>query len=225
MTMLVLLSGGMDSTTAMSWAADQDELGGALSINYGQRHIRELESAEAVAKWYDAPHYVLDLSGWGRMLTGSALTDPDVELPYGHYAAETMRATIVPNRNATMLNAAAGVAMSLGHGSVVTAIHAGDHAVYPDCRPEFLESLNETLGHATEGAIEVLAPFVHISKTDIARLGSKLHTPFGLTWSCYEGGDLHCGRCGTCTERIEAFHDAGIFDPTEYRSWDLTPAG
>ncbi len=213
---LVLLSGGMDSATALAQSARHADKVIALSINYGQRHAVELKHASLIAAHYGADHEVLDLSGWGRLLTGSALTDPNVAVPHGHYAEESMRATIVPNRNATMLMAAVGVAEALGCRFVITAVHAGDHAVYPDCRPEFIESASRTALLGTDGKVEIVAPFIYVSKTKIAGIGSVLGVPYGLTWSCYEGGDLHCGKCGTCTERKEAFADSGVLDPTAY---------
>lgn len=217
MTSVILLSGGMDSTTALALArANGPEPVLALSVDYGQRHRKELVAAANIAAHYGVRHEVLDLTGWGRLLTGSALTDANVSVPHGNYDAPSMVLTIVPNRNATMLMAAVGVAQSLGATEVWTAVHAGDHTIYPDCRPEFVDAANHTAREATEGAVEVVAPFVTISKTDIAQLGHLLGVPFHLTWSCYEGGDLHCGKCGTCRERIEAFTDGDVDDPTEY---------
>jgi 7-cyano-7-deazaguanine synthase len=207
----------MDSTTALAAVlADGHKVALALSVDYGQRHVREIEAARAIAAYYDVPHEVLDLTGWGRLLKGSSLTDRSVAVPEGHYAAPTMVATIVPNRNATMLMAAVGVADALEISWVVTAVHAGDHAVYPDCRPEFITAADETARVATEGRVAIGAPFVHSTKTDIARLGARLGAPLGLSWSCYKGGDLHCGKCGTCYERREAFAEAGVPDPTAY---------
>jgi 7-cyano-7-deazaguanine synthase len=216
MTDLVLLSGGMDSTAALAVCADAGILGAAVSIDYGQRHKTEVLHAIQIAGHFGVPHMILDLSKWGSLLKGSALTDPTVDLPYGHYAAESMKATIVPNRNATFLSAACGVAIGQGYDRVVTAVHAGDHAIYPDCRPEFIDALNEAISLGTDGAVEIWAPFVNRTKTDIARIGSSIGAPFEMSWSCYEGGPLHCGRCGTCTERIEAFREAGVVDPTIY---------
>jgi 7-cyano-7-deazaguanine synthase len=211
---VVLLSGGMDSATALAREVKEGDVRLAVSVDYGQRHVRELDSAVGLARYYGVDHEVLDLTGWGRLLKGSSLTDPDVEVPEGHYAAPSMAATVVPNRNATMLMAAAGVAQAVGAQRVVTAVHAGDHAVYPDCRPEFIQaaSLASTLG----AGVEISAPFVHITKTDIARLGGEIGVPFEITWSCYKGGIFHCGKCGTCYERREAFEEAGLEDPTAY---------
>ena len=215
-TDLVLLSGGLDSTTALAQAADIGAAGATISIDYGQRHRRELEAAARVAEYYGLPNIVLDLTSWGRLLGGSSLTDPSVEVPHGHYADPSMSLTVVPNRNATLLMAAAGVAWANELTRVVTAVHAGDHPVYPDCRPEFIDAARHAMELGTEGRVTLHAPFVTWTKTEIAAEGHRLHAPLGLTWSCYEGGGIHCGKCGTCTERIEAFREAGISDPTVY---------
>lgn len=214
-TQLILLSGGMDSATALA-AADSPRL--ALSVDYGQRHVKELEAARRLAAHYGVEHQILDLTGWGKLLTGSSLIDPSVEVPHGHYAAPSMKLTVVPNRNAVLLMAAVGIALSRGIDEVVTAVHAGDHAVYPDCRPEFIREAHRTAQVATEGLVAIDSPFVNITKTQIAELGASLGVPYALTWSCYEGKDKHCGRCGTCVERHEAFTDAHLEDPTEYAS-------
>jgi 7-cyano-7-deazaguanine synthase len=220
MTDLVLLSGGLDSSTLLAKQVSEGTIDCALSVNYGQRHKRELSSADLVAAYYGVPHLVLDMTGWGNLLvgSGSALTDTDVAVPHGHYADESMKATIVPNRNATLLMAAAGVAIARGCDRVLTAVHAGDHPIYPDCRPAFIDAANHAVLLATDGAARIEAPFVHRTKTDIARLADMLGLPIERTWSCYEGGVVHCGACGTCVERIEALHDAGVPDPTPYKT-------
>jgi 7-cyano-7-deazaguanine synthase len=215
---VVLLSGGMDSTVALALTTAQGPVRAALSVDYGQRHVTEIEAARRVAAYYGVPHLILDLTSWGRLLSGSALTDPTVEVPEGHYAAPNMAVTVVPNRNATMLMAAAGVAESLGASRVITAVHSGDHAVYPDCRPEFITAAAAAAEAGTGNKVTIEAPFIGISKTDIATLGASLEAPFALTWSCYKGGDKHCGKCGTCVERIEAFTDAGVPDFTLYEA-------
>lgn len=213
---LVLLSGGLDSATLLALRAREGTAKVALSVDYGQRHRRELESAAWLADHYGVEHHVLDLTGWGRLLSGSALTDPAVAVPHGHYADESMKATIVPNRNATLLMAAVGVAQAKGCTHVLTAVHAGDHPVYPDCRPEFIGAAAVAAQLGTDGAASVEAPFVHVTKSDIAEWAKNVGLPVEHTWSCYEGGEVHCGRCGTCVERIEALGDAGFEDPTRY---------
>lgn len=213
---LVLLSGGLDSTTALALSHHGRTVGMAVSVDYGQRHRREIQAAQRIAEHYVVRWELLELLTWGSMLTGSALTDTTVPVPHGHYAAPAMAVTVVPNRNAVLLMAAAGIALANGCTRVVTAVHAGDHHVYPDCRPAFIESARRTIELGTDGAVTLHAPFVSYTKTDIAELAGALDAPTDLTWSCYEGGDIHCGRCGTCVERVEAFTDAGVPDPTEY---------
>lgn len=217
MKSLVLLSGGLDSTVATAALIAAGDHVEAVSIHYGQRHDRELVAAAAVAGHYGIRHDVVDLTALRAHLTGSALTD-DIDVPEGHYAEDTMRATVVPNRNAIMLMTAVGIAVARGLDQVVTAVHAGDHFVYPDCRPEFIADADATAraGTAGFGDVSVLAPFVYRTKADIARLSADYDAPIALSWSCYKGGEVHCGRCGTCVERHEAFRLAGVTDPTTY---------
>lgn len=219
MSTVAIVSGGMDSVTMAHLLAKRGGLV-ILSFDYGQRHARELEFARRCAERIGASWDLVDLSDIARLLTGSSLTDRSVEVPDGHYAAESMRATVVPNRNAIMLNVAVAVAVAKGASAVATAVHAGDHAIYPDCRPAFLHALHVCAMAANEGFIDpgfaVVAPFVEMTKGDIAAVGDGLGVPWAETWSCYKGGERHCGRCGTCTERREAFELAGVCDPTEY---------
>ena len=221
MNTVVLFSGGMDSTALLSWEVDQANRHGgrvyALSVNYGQRHVKEVQSAKQIAAALDVPHEVIDLSVLGKHLS-SALTSPEVDVPDGHYAEETMRKTVVPNRNAIMLMVAGGFTSAIGFDVVKTAVHAGDHFIYPDCRPEFIRSASKTLNLGTEGFGDVVieAPFVNSTKADIAIIGDMANAPFDLSWSCYKGGDIHCGACGTCFERREAFILADVTDPTVY---------
>lgn len=213
---LVLLSGGLDSTTALALRHEHCTARLAVSVRYGQRHARELEAAAKVAAHYGVELRIVDLTAWGQHLTGSALTDPEVAVPHGQYDSPTMAATVVPNRNATFLMAAAGIAQAVGCTHVVTAVHAGDHPVYSDCRPEFVDAARRTVELGTDGAVTVDAPFVTMSKTAIVARGFDLNAPLDLTWSCYEGRQAHCGQCGTCVERREAFTEAGVTDPTRY---------
>ncbi|MFZ6003292.1 MAG: 7-cyano-7-deazaguanine synthase QueC [Actinomycetota bacterium] len=214
------LSGGLDSVTlAHSLAADGHQLV-ALSFDYGQRHAKEIDFAARCARRLGSDHRVIDLRSVGSLLSGSALTDDRVDVPEGHYTDRSMAATVVPNRNAIMLSVAVGVAVARGAEAVATAVHAGDHPIYPDCRPAFIEAIEHEARVANEGFIkpdfEVRAPFLHLGKDDIVRIGAALGVPFEETWSCYVGGDHHCGRCGTCVERREAFDLAGVADPTSY---------
>jgi len=222
MKTIVICSGGMDSVSLAYMVAEQHELTRLVSFDYGQRHRKELDFAALAAKRLGVPHDIIDMCGIGASLTGSALTD-DIDVPDGHYAEETMKVTVVPNRNAIMLSVAFGVAAANGDDAVATAVHGGDHFIYPDCRPAFTEAFNTMQQAALDGYAEVklYTPFVHRSKADIAVEGAKVNTPFAETWSCYKGGEQHCGRCGTCVERREAFHLAGLPDPTIYEDPDF----
>ncbi|MGW3009076.1 7-cyano-7-deazaguanine synthase QueC [Streptomyces sp. NPDC001219] len=217
-TAVVVLSGGMDSTTLMAHYAALHHSLIAVTVDYGQRHHREIESARAVAAHYGARHHVVDLRSFGSLLTGSALTDEQVTVPDGHYAEQSMRATVVPNRNAVLANVAVSIGVAHRAAIVALGMHAGDHFIYPDCRPAFVDGLRDLVAVANEGfAIpRVEAPFIDWSKTDIATHGTRLGAPLELSWSCYKGGDRHCGTCGTCYERREAFRNAALPDPTDY---------
>ena len=218
---VVIASGGLDSTTLAYWlkAIGTRHLT-LLGVDYGQRHHVELSYAKRSAVKLDASYVQLDMPGLSRLLTGSALTDPQVQLPHGHYTNGSMRATVVPNRNALLLDLAVAFAVSAGADAVAFGAHGGDHPIYPDCRPEFIESYAWTVTLGNEGFLAdgfgVLVPFKDMTKADIVRLGAELEVPFTDTWSCYGGQRWHCGRCGTCTERKEAFAVAGIADPTVY---------
>ncbi|MFH8805203.1 7-cyano-7-deazaguanine synthase QueC [Streptomyces sp. NPDC017936] len=212
-------SGGMDSTTLAARYASKGYDLLLLSFNYGQRHRRrELEAAAGIAGYLGAEHHVVDLSSVAPLLPGTALTDPGVDVPDGHYAEESMKSTVVPNRNAIMASIALGVASARGAELIGLGVHAGDHAVYPDCRPEFVEALREMAAVALAGmhVPQIATPFVHMTKTEIAAYADSIKAPVHMSWSCYKGGEVHCGTCGTCTERKEAFADAGLTDPTEY---------
>jgi 7-cyano-7-deazaguanine synthase len=215
---VVVASGGLDSTAAIALHHAAGDTITAVTVNYGQRHVREIRAARNVAAHYLIDHVIVDLADLGQVLTGSALTDPSVPVPHGHYAAPAMAATVVPNRNAILANVAVGVAVARKADAVVLGIHAGDHPIYPDCRPVFVDALAACVQVATDGyhTPRVEAPFVWWTKTAIARFAARLAAPIDLTWSCYEGGDVHCGRCGTCVERREALRDAGVADPTPY---------
>lgn len=214
---IAVVSGGMDSTVLAYQATGLFSRVDLLSVDYGQRHRKELDYAAMTAERLGCRHDVVALP-LAEMLTGSALTDASVEVPHGHYAADNMALTVVPNRNAILISVAYAVAVARGADAVLVGVHAGDHHVYPDCRPAFVSALDAALRIGNEGVgdVRLEAPFVNHSKTDIARLGGRLGVEWSETWSCYEGGEVHCGRCGTCVERHEAFRDAGIDDPTTY---------
>lgn len=217
---VALVSGGIDSVTLAHYL----HMSGAdltlISFDYGQRHRRELLYAEAAARRLSLPYTCVDLAAVGDLLTGSALTDTSVVVPHGHYTDQSMRATVVPNRNAILLSISVGAAIARGADAVAFAAHAGDHPIYPDCRRVFLESFSDMVRIGNQGFVSpefrALAPFIDMTKTDIVALGYRLGVPYEATWSCYEGGITHCGRCGTCVERMEAFSAAGVSDPTTY---------
>jgi 7-cyano-7-deazaguanine synthase len=227
MKSVIVLSGGMDSATALyrvinDAASPKPDDVHALSFDYRQRHVKELAFAAALCATLGVRHTVIAL----HIPLASALTDPEREIPLGHYAHETMQQTVVPNRNAIMLSIAWGVAVSESAGRVVAGMHAGDHPIYPDCRPTFVHALERALRLGTEGfgdpTLAFFTPFITMTKADIVRMGSDYAqpVPYDRTWSCYLGRDLHCGRCGTCVERREAFTLTGVPDPTEYERDD-----
>lgn len=221
MQTLVLLSGGMDSVTALHWAKREHEVVGAVSFDYGAKHNhREVALAEWQCGHLDVWHDCISLP-FVNELFSSDLLKSGGEIPEGHYEEESMKRTVVPFRNGIMLAIACGIAESRGAESLVIAAHSGDHAIYPDCREPFMEAMAGAMREGTYARIELLRPFIHLDKAAIARLGHNLGVDFEKTWSCYKGGAIHCGRCGTCVERREAFIKAGITDPTRY---DATPA-
>ena len=219
---IVICSGGLDSVTLAHKIAAENQLIGLVSFNYGQRHKKELDFAAACADRLGTPHFLVDISQIGALLSGSALTD-QIDVPEGHYQEESMKITVVPNRNAIMLSIAYGIAYAQKAEAVAAAFHGGDHFIYPDCRPDFVNAFETMQNYALEGLsnIKLLTPFVHIKKSDIVAEGACLFVPFAQTWSCYKGEEKHCGRCGTCVERREAFDLSGISDPTDYIDADF----
>ncbi len=222
MKTIVICSGGLDSVSLAHMVAAEHELTRLVSFDYGQRHRKELDYAAACAKRLSVPHDVIDMRSIGASLSGSALTD-DIDVPDGHYEEDSMKVTVVPNRNAIMLTIAYGIAAANGDQAVATAVHGGDHFIYPDCRPAFTEAFDAMQRAALDGYadVQLYTPFVHGSKGDIVTAGAKYDTPFAETWSCYKGHAQQCGRCGTCVERREAFHLAGVTDPTLYEDPDF----
>lgn len=222
MKTIVVCSGGLDSVSLAHKIANEAELLRLVTFNYGQRHEKEIGFARACADRLSVPCDVVDIRPIGALLTGSALTD-DVEVPDGHYAEDSMKLTIVPNRNAIMLAVAFGVAAAEKADAVATAVHGGDHFIYPDCRPAFIDAFEAMQKQALDGYadIRLYTPFVTIPKSGIVTEGARYGTPFEETWSCYKGGETHCGRCGTCVERREAFDITDIDDPTVYADPDF----
>jgi 7-cyano-7-deazaguanine synthase len=217
---IAIVSGGMDSVTLAYLLTSEGYDLHLLSFDYGQRHRKELEFAASCAGVLGARHNVVDLSSLTALLKGSALTDAGIAIPDGHYAHENMKITVVPNRNAMMLSIAYAVAVAEGAVVVGAGIHAGDHAIYPDCRPAFTVVFDAMQRLAVEGfgdpSLRLYTPFVDITKAGIVTIGHRLGVDYKATWSCYKGGEVHCGTCGTCVERREAFELAGVPDPTRY---------
>ncbi len=229
MKTVVICSGGLDSVTLAHQVAAERELIALLTFDYGQRHKKEISYARRCAARLGCEHLEVDIAAVGAMLSGSALTD-DLAVPDGHYAQENMKVTVVPNRNAIMLSIAFGVAAARGAQAVAAAVHGGDHFIYPDCRPDFIEAFQAMQDRALDGLarIELFTPYANRTKADIVSIGQSFGVPFAETWSCYKGGERHCGRCGTCVERLEAFHLAGVNDPTTYADatfWQKAVAG
>jgi 7-cyano-7-deazaguanine synthase len=217
MKTVVVFSGGLDSTVLLKQVVSAGDETLALSIDYGQRHRKELQFAEEIARSYGVEWELADLSGIAKLLAGSSQTSADIPVPHGHYAEASMKQTVVPNRNMIMLSMAAGWAISRQFDRIAYAAHSGDHTIYPDCRPEFVQAMRNAFQLCDWHLIDLYTPFVTFTKSQIVQTGASLDVDFAHTWSCYEGGELHCGKCGTCVERREAFTLAGIPDPTRYR--------
>lgn len=204
----------MDSVTLLHYRKDRIAL--AVSFDYGSNHnAREIECARHQCEILGVEHIVIPLEFMSKYFKSSLLEGAD-KIPEGHYADSNMKSTVVPFRNGIMLSIACGLAESRGLRHVMMANHGGDHAIYPDCRPEFVSAMSEAMRDGTYDGVDIEAAFTNITKGDIARLGKKLGIDYSKTYSCYKGGDRHCGKCGTCVERREAMLEAGIDDPTEY---------
>lgn len=216
-SIVVLLSGGLDSSTLLASLQQDGWNVIALSILYGQRHKKEILASEAIAHHYHVEHQVVDISTVQSLFAGSALTSADIAVPHGHYTDSSMKSTVVPNRNMVFLSLAGALAVSRKAQAIAYAAHAGDHTIYPDCRTSFIASMREAFALCDWEPVSLLTPFASSTKADIVSLGIKLQVPYELTWSCYEGGTHHCGQCGTCVERIEAFQLAQATDPTTYQ--------
>jgi len=224
MKVCVLLSGGMDSVTAYYDALREHQVVAALSFDYGAKHnARELGFARLHAARNGVRHEVVTLDFINELFT-SALLRSGAEIPDGHYAEATMKQTVVPFRNGIMLAIATGFAESIGAEGLVIAAHAGDHAIYPDCRESFMQAMAAAMGEGTYANIQLLRPFIGADKAGIARRGAEVGIDYAETWSCYKGGRVHCGVCGTCVERREAFLVAGLPDPTDYEQTPPLPA-
>ncbi|MBF1628577.1 7-cyano-7-deazaguanine synthase QueC [Prevotella sp.] len=213
---VIIVSGGLDSITLLYDKAETIAL--AISFDYGQNHSKkELPYAEYHCQKLGIPHITIPLTFMHQYFKSSLLEGAEA-IPEGHYEEENMKSTVVPFRNGIMLAIATGIAESHELKRVYIANHGGDHTIYPDCRPEFIDAMDKATSAGTFVDVRVEAPYTNISKTDIVRRGTALGIDYAKTWSCYKGSEIHCGKCGTCVERKEAFADAGVKDPTEYEN-------
>lgn len=213
---VIVYSGGLDSTVLLHLLKREGKADAALLFDYGQKHKKELEFARKNCEKLGVPFDIADLRPITRLFGHNSLTDASEEVPDGNYDDSNMKSTVVPNRNMIMISIAAARAIALETDEVAYAAHSGDHAIYPDCRDEFADALDGVLALCHYEPVKLLRPFVDMSKADIVALGTDLGVDFSQTWSCYKGGEIHCGTCGTCTERKEAFRLAGVPDPTVY---------
>lgn len=213
---VIIVSGGMDSITLLY--DKKEEIALAVTFDYGSNHnAKEIAWAKVHCERLKIKHIVIKLNFMHKYFTSSLLEGADA-IPEGHYADENMKSTVVPFRNGIMLSIAAGIAESNGLKKVLIANHGGDHTIYPDCRPAFIKAMNEATENGTYVNVSICAPYTNITKADIARIGKRLGIDYSETWSCYKGGEKHCGKCGTCIERKEALALAGIEDKTEYEN-------
>lgn len=213
---LAVVSGGMDSVTMLYDLHSQGHELEVISFDYGQRHVKELDVARKNAKKLGLKHSVIKMDFLADMLDASALTG-DIDVPEGHYEDESMKLTVVPNRNMIMASIAIGVAVNNGIANVALGVHSGDHAIYPDCRPEFIEKLNEVAKVANYDPVNVIAPYIDKDKGDIVRRGLEVGVDYLDTWTCYKGEEVACGVCGSCQERLEAFEKNNTKDPVPYK--------
>jgi len=212
---VVIFSGGMDSFTLLNAVVRQGHQVFPLSFNYGQRHIKELDAAAKACAALSLPYQVVDISSINPLLGGSALTS-DLDVPDGHYAEESMKQTVVPNRNMILLSLAVGYAVSIEASEVYYGAHSGDHAIYPDCRPEFVEKMNAVCAIANYQAVAIKTPYLSHSKGQILSEGLAMNLDYSQTWTCYNGREKACGKCGSCQERLEAFALNHTTDPLPY---------
>lgn len=211
---VIIVSGGMDSITMLY--NYKKVIGLAITFDYGSNHAKkEMAFAKLHCERLGIPHLIIPLSFIHEYFKSSLLEGGD-KIPEGHYQDENMKSTVVPFRNGIMLAIACGIAESNGFTKVMIANHSGDHAIYPDCRATFINSMSEAMSYGTYNRVKIDAPYTGMSKTDIARIGKYMGIDYSETWSCYKGGEHHCGKCGTCVERKEALSEAGIEDKTIY---------
>ncbi|MGB0833622.1 MAG: 7-cyano-7-deazaguanine synthase QueC [Psychrobium sp.] len=213
---VVIYSGGMDSYTVLHKAMEEGKDVYPLTFNYGQRHSKEIEYAAAVCEKLNVSHKIVDISAINQLMAGSSLTSNDIEIPEGHYEEESMKSTVVPNRNMVLLSMAIAYAVSLDARAVYYGAHSGDHAIYPDCRPEFVEKMNDVSQIANYDPVDIVSPYIDVDKIGILTDGLRMGLDYGETWTCYNGREKACGKCGSCEERLEAFEKNDVQDPLSY---------
>lgn len=223
---VLILSGGMDSVTLLYKMLTDGYDIATLTFNYGQKHTKEITASEKTIEYIKdqkfkgkfLSHKTVDISAINDLLKNSALTNENIDVPEGHYTENIMKQTVVPNRNMIFLSLAIGYAVSIEANGVSYAAHSGDHAIYPDCRPEFVDKMKEVAKIADYRKIEIITPFINMTKGEIVKIGIELpvKVDYSKTWTCYKGLEKACGKCGSCVERLEAFDFAGISDPVEY---------
>ena len=212
---IVVYSGGLDSFTLLNEAIRSGKDVSALSFNYGQKHNKELHFVEKFCAQESIDSKIVNVSSIKELFQGSSLTD-EIDIPKGHYEDDSMKSTVVPNRNMILISLALGYAVTKEAEEVWFGAHAGDHAIYPDCRPEFVEKMDAVARIANYSPIAVKAPYIAMSKTEILAIGLNMQLDYGLTWTCYEGKELACGSCGACHERLESFAANNVIDPIKY---------
>ncbi|MEW5681630.1 MAG: 7-cyano-7-deazaguanine synthase QueC [Pseudomonadota bacterium] len=212
---VVIYSGGMDSFTVLHKAVRAGHDVYALSFNYGQRHVKELQCAATVCQQLGIKHKIVDISAINQLLAGSSLTD-NIDIPEGHYAADNMKSTVVPNRNMILLSLAVGYAVSIGANQVYYGAHSGDHFIYPDCRPEFVQKMHDVCQIANYEPVDIVSPYLQQTKIEILADGLAMGLDYSQTWTCYNGREKACGKCGSCQERLEAFALNQTTDPLPY---------
>tara|TARA_Y100000310_G_C20675483_1_gene812792 strand:- start:956 stop:1609 length:654 start_codon:yes stop_codon:yes gene_type:complete len=215
MRAVVIMSGGMDSTTLLYDVINQDYKVTAISFDYNQKHKKELFCATHTCKKLNIKHEVFDLSLLNQ-IAPSSLTREDWDVPEGHYADEEMKETIVPNRNMVMLSLATSYAINIKADKLFYGAHSGDHDIYPDCRDAFVNSMKESISLSDWHNVELEAPYLTLDKGDIVKKGTILNVDYSMTWTCYKGKRKACGKCGSCVERLEAFNKYSIIDPLVY---------
>ena len=214
---VVIYSGGMDSFTILNRALGEGHDVYALTFDYGQKHKKEIRYAESVCQELGISHRIIDITAINQLLQSSSLTS-DKAIPEGHYEAANMKSTVVPNRNMILLSLAIGYAVDIGSNKVFYGAHSGDHAIYPDCRPDFVHAMNRVAKLANYEPVDIVTPYLNGDKIEILADGLKMGLDYGKTWTCYNGREKACGKCGSCVERLEAFEKNGAVDPLEYET-------